>query len=145
MLDLNVLLDYFQKRQPHYLHSSIVLSEVLKRNVDGVIPAHGLTTIHYIVTKNCGKPKANEVADWLLTNFEAASADKAGFIRARNLSFTDFEDAIVVSLAEASHCDFIVTRNLSDFENSPIPALSPEDFVLRYVTLETPPQKGLQP
>lgn len=55
MLDLNVLLDYFQKRQPDYQHSAIVLSEVLKRNVDGIVPAHGLTTIYYLVTKHNGK------------------------------------------------------------------------------------------
>ncbi|MCG3119282.1 MAG: hypothetical protein ALAOOOJD_01667 [bacterium] len=137
MLDLNVLLDYFQKRQPYYHHSAIVLSEVLKHNVDGVVPAHGLTTIYYIVAKHNNKPQANEVTDWLLTHFEIASADKAKFVRARNLSIDDFEDAVVASLAEASHCDFIVTRNISDFENSPIPAIMPEDFVLRYVHLET--------
>lgn len=45
MLDLNVLLDYFQKRQPHCQYSSIVLSEILKNKIEGVVPAHGLTTI----------------------------------------------------------------------------------------------------
>lgn len=145
MLDLNVLLDYFQKRQPDYQHSSIVLSEVLKRNVDGIVPAHGLTTIYYLVTKHNGKRKANEVADWLLVNFEVASAEKAKFIRARGLSINDFEDAVIAGMAEASHCDFVITRNLADFENSPIPALSPEDFVLRYVSLEEPPPEALHP
>lgn len=52
MLDLNVLLDFFQKRQPFYKHASIVLSEVLKHNLEGVVPAHGLTTIYYIVAKH---------------------------------------------------------------------------------------------
>ena len=106
------------------------------------MPAHGLTTIYYVVAKHNGKPRAKEVVDWLLAHFEVASADKARFIRARNLSIADFEDAVVASLAEASRCDFIVTRNLSDFENSPIPAFSPEDFVLRYVSLEERPPEN---
>jgi len=136
MLDLNVLLDYFQKRQPYYHYSSIVLSEVLKGKLDGAVPAHGLTTVYYIVAKHNNKQRANEVTDWLLTHFEVATADKSRFVRARSLSMDDFEDAVVASMAEASQCIFIVTRNISDFENPPIPALTPEEFVLRYVSFE---------
>lgn len=51
MLDLNVLLDVFQRRVPHFKYSSMVVKEVLKHTVHGFLPAHGLTTIHYILTK----------------------------------------------------------------------------------------------
>jgi predicted nucleic acid-binding protein len=144
MLDLNVLLDYFQKRQPYYHYSSIVLSEALKRHAEGIVPAHALTTIHYIVSKHNNRLLADEVTDWLLTHFEVAATDKAALVSARKMSIADFEDAVIASLAEASHCNFIVTRNLSDFENCPIPALSPEDFVLRYVSLEESPPEDFQ-
>lgn len=144
MLDLNVLLDFFQKRQPFYKHASIVLSEVLKHNLEGVVPTHGLTTIYYIVAKHNSKSRANEVTDWLLAHLDVAIADKEKFIRARNLPIEDYEDAVVASLAEASRCDFIVTRNIADFSNSPIPTLTPEDFVLRYVSFEAPLPEKIQ-
>ncbi|MGH7601058.1 MAG: PIN domain-containing protein [bacterium] len=134
MLDLNVLLDYFQKREPHYQHSSIVLSEVLKGNFAGVAPAHALTTIYYISAKHATRERANEIIDWLLAHLEIASADKSAFARARDLQSSDFEDAVVASLAEASQCDLIITRNVSDFANSPIAAMTPEEFVNRYVS-----------
>lgn len=136
MLDLNVLLDYFQKREPHYQHSSIVLSEVLKGKLAGSVPAHALTTIYYISAKHSERQRADEIIDWLLVRLEVASVNKSIFVRARGLQITDFEDAVVSALAEASSCDFIVTRNVPDFENSPISAITPEEFVRRYVSVE---------
>ena len=44
----------------------------------------------------------------------------------------DFEDAVVASMAEFARCEYIVTRNVSDFVGSPIPAVSPEEFLLIY-------------
>jgi hypothetical protein len=45
-LDINVLLDVFQKRQPHYAASAQVVSLVLTGTLAGVCPAHGLTTLY---------------------------------------------------------------------------------------------------
>ena len=59
MLDLNVLLDVFQKRVPHYQYSSMVVKEILRQNVQGMLSAHGLTTIHYILAKYADTQRAN--------------------------------------------------------------------------------------
>jgi len=56
--------------------------------------------------------------------------DRAQFVRARSLQFDDFEDAVVSSAAEAVACDFVVTRNVADFGASPVPAVTPEEFLL---------------
>ena len=41
--------------------------------------------------------------------------------------FKDFEDCVQTKCAKASKADYIVTRNVSDFQFSEIPVLSPED------------------
>ncbi len=46
----------------------------------------------------------------------------------------DFEDSIQAVVAEEAKVDLIVTRNLRDFKNSPIQAMSPEKLL---ETLET--------
>jgi hypothetical protein len=51
-------------------------------------------------------------------------------VRARSLDFEDFEDAVVATSAEAAGCEVIITRNLTDFASSPVPALTPEEFLL---------------
>ena len=135
MIDLNILLDYFQKRLPFYHFSSIVISEVLKGNVYSVIPCHAITVIHYVISKYKNKQIANEKIDWLLENLDIISGDKALYKRARKLKMSDFEDAIVSALAEEANCDYIVTRNITDFRNSQIQAITPEDFAVKHVNI----------
>jgi len=129
MLDLNIMLDVLQARYPYYHASALVISKVLNKEIVGLLPSHALTAIHYITSKYSGKQKADEAADWILTYFEIAPADKAAFLRARRLEINDFEDGVVASLAEVTACDFIVTRNISDFRKSPVKALIPEEFL----------------
>jgi predicted nucleic acid-binding protein len=129
MIDLNVLLDVVQKRTPDYYASSAVLSKVLNHEVSGFLPGHALTTIYYLVSRYSNKRRADEVIDWMLMHFEVVSADKPVFARSRGLKMNDFEDAVVASLAESAGCDYIVTRNVSDFKSSPIIALTPEEFL----------------
>lgn len=42
---------------------------------------------------------------------------------------TDFEDAVVAASAEAAGCDYVVSRNVPDFAGSPVPAVTPADFL----------------
>jgi len=136
MIDLNILLDYFQKRLPFYHFSSIVISEVLKRNVYGVTACHAITVIHYIISKYATKQIANEKIDWLLENMDIISGNKELYKRARNLNMNDFEDAIVSAFAEEANCDYIISRNVSDFCESQIQAITPEDFAIKYVNIK---------
>ena len=129
LFDLNVLLGVVQNRVPHYEASAKVLSLARLGEIEAVLPVHAFTTLYYILAKAAGKPKAEQTVDWLLAHFEVAVADKAVLLRARQLSLADFEDAVVASLAEASQCDHVVTRNVSDFGGSPVPALTPTTFL----------------
>jgi len=76
MIDLNLLLDVFQKRQPHYNASAQVLDFALKNNC-GCVAAHAITTLHYLVTRYADRRQANELTDWLLKNFTIAPADQS--------------------------------------------------------------------
>jgi predicted nucleic acid-binding protein len=43
----------------------------------------------------------------------------------------DFEDAVIAAVAQREGADYIVTRNTKDFIASPVPAITPEDFLAR--------------
>ncbi|HVT15131.1 MAG TPA: hypothetical protein VHQ90_02980, partial [Thermoanaerobaculia bacterium] len=49
MVDLNVLLDVVQRREPFYAASAAVLSRVIEGPDLACLPSHALTTLHYIV------------------------------------------------------------------------------------------------
>ncbi|MEA2602539.1 MAG: hypothetical protein QOF89_3531 [Acidobacteriota bacterium] len=130
MLDLNVLLDVVQRREPFYGASAAVLSQAVQGLNVACLPGHGPTTLHYIVAKHAGQEQAGTLVDWILAHLEVVPQDRAQFVRARSLKFKDFEDAALASAAEAAGCELIITRNVADFGSSPVPAITPEEFLL---------------
>lgn len=128
LLDLNVLLDVFQRREPHFRSAVQVLNRVAAGELLGCIPGHGVTTIHYLVERMQGTEKADEAVDWLLGKLEVVPETASTFLRARGLGFKDFEDAVAASAAEQAKCDRIVTRNIDDFGNSPVTAVTPVEL-----------------
>nr|VFK24541.1 MAG: Predicted nucleic acid-binding protein, contains PIN domain [Candidatus Kentron sp. LPFa] len=129
MLDLNILLDVAQGREPFYAASAGVLSVLLRGEATACIPGHALTTLHYILSRGSSKETADEFIDWLLARFQVIGEDHGVFARARSLKMADFEDAVVASAAEAAGCQWIVTRNPKDFLASPVAPLTPEEFL----------------
>lgn len=130
MFDLNIVMDVVQQREPHYRLSAAALSKAVQGDAQGVFPSHGVTTIHYLVSRYTDKRRANEVVDWLCRQFEIGTAGRQEFMRARGLHLADFEDAVVCAIAEACGCNGIVTRNLGDFTGSPVRPISPQEFLL---------------
>ena len=129
MIDLNIFIDVFQQRVPHYHQSSVVLSKVLNKEATGFVAGHSITTLYYLISKFSGKRKALEVVDWVLTHFEVESADKEDFLYARTLDMKDFEDAAAAVCANNIKCEYIITRNCTDFKQSPVQAVTPKEFL----------------
>ena len=131
-MDINVLLDVFQKREPHYAASARILAMVQQGEMTGVFPAHGFTTLYYLVRKHASRPDAESAMDQVLEHYEVGNLDSAGWSRARSLPMPDFEDAVVAVVAEKSASDFIITRNTGDFIHSPVPAITPSEYLSQF-------------
>jgi predicted nucleic acid-binding protein len=132
LLDINVVLDVVQRREPHYRASAAVLDLVVRKKVAGALSAHAVTTIHFIVSRYQRRETASRVVDWLLGRFTIAGVGKSELIRAQSLGWEDFEDAVVAAAAESSGCDAIVTRNVRDFRATPVRAVTPEEYLLDF-------------
>jgi hypothetical protein len=65
MLDLNVVLDVVQRREPFYAASATVLSKAIEGESVACLPSHALTTLHYIVAKFAGRAQADTLVDWI--------------------------------------------------------------------------------
>ena len=132
MIDLNVLLDVMEKREPWVMDSAKCCAICGAWRVIGYVSPHALTTIYYIVRKRVGKAVAKRAIDWVLAMFKIAKLGAAEFKRASLLNFEDFEDAVVAASAEGEKCAYIVTRNAAHFKGSPVPVISPSEFVTRF-------------
>ena len=129
LVDLNVILDVVQEREPWYRASAGALSALMERPGSACLPCHMVTTLFYVVRKHASRQVTEQVIDWLLGNFVILAESRELFLRARSLDLPDFEDAVCASAAEATGCVGIVTRNLKDFEGSPVPAMLPEELL----------------
>ena len=129
VVDINVLLDVFQNRQPHYDASARVLSLLCDGRLKGIFPAHGITTLFYLISKHGPRSDAMSAVDCVLSFFEVRCLDKNGWKLARSLPMADFEDAVVASLASGAGASLIITRNVPDFANAPMQAVSPANFL----------------
>lgn len=128
LVDLNVLLDVIQRREPHYAASASILSRITEGDLEGAVAGHALTTIYYIVSRFADRQSANRAVDWILRDMKVVPEGRDLFLRARSLKMGDFEDAVVASAAETMHCEWIVTRNVDDFAQSPVPAVTPLEY-----------------
>lgn len=126
LVDLNVILDVVQHREPHYTDSAVLLSKIVEGTVDGAVPGHAITTVYYLVRRYVSKERAETTVDWLLDHMEVIPAGENDFRTARQFEMDDFEDAVAAALADRASCDVIATRNTEDFGGSPIPAKSPK-------------------
>lgn len=129
MVDLNVLVDVLECRRPFLLPSAKLCDFVKGGRCEGYVAAHAITTLFYIIRKCVDKAAADRALDWIFSTFNVAVADKTSLLSARTMNFVDFEDAVVAASASAIGCDFIATRNIGDYRNSPIKAVTPEELL----------------
>lgn len=93
---------------------------------EGMLAAHAVTTIHYLVRKEMGNIKAKRIVSAILRVLEVATVNGAVVQEALQLRLSDFEDAVTAAAARLAGCEFIVTRDPKGFRGSPVRALTPE-------------------
>lgn len=125
LLDLNVVLDVVLERQPGVEPASALWAAIENGQGRGLIPAHGVTTIFYLLERARDAAFARNGVERLLSVFDVAAIDGAVLRRAVVLGWRDFEDAVCAAAAEATGCEAIVTRDPDGFPESPVPVVDP--------------------
>lgn len=125
LLDLNVILDVILDRRPDADAAAALWSAIEGGQGRGLIPAHGITTIFYLIEKARGGAFARKGVERLISVFGVAPVNEAVVRRALSLAWADFEDAVCAAAAEASGCQAIVTRDPSGFPDAPLPLVDP--------------------
>jgi predicted nucleic acid-binding protein len=126
LFDTNVVLDVLLDRQPYVAASAAAWAVVETGALEGMLAAHAVTTIHYLVRKESGNVKARRIVSAILRVFGVASVDGAVIQEALQLHFSDFEDAVTAAAARVAGCECIVTRDPKGFRGSPVRSLTPE-------------------
>ena len=129
LFDTNVVLDLLLNRTPFVDHAQILFEKVESGKIEGYIGATTVTTLDYLLTKALPKKEAIRVIKKLLKLFEIAPVNRLILEDALEISFSDFEDAVLH--ASAIHCGLqaIVTRDHKGFSKATLAIYSPAELL----------------
>jgi len=131
LVDLNIILDYLEDREGCEKAGELI-ARCFQKKIRGYVCAHEITTLSYYLTKNRKNRIDNmKIISRILHIFDVIEIGKTILEKAVLSNITDFEDAVIVESAIAKNIDYIVTRNIKDFKNSPVPVMLPEEYLIR--------------
>lgn len=131
-LDTNIVLDVLLNRPGLAAESEAVILRCENAGGPMFMAWHGLATAYYLLRRGRTETDAMVEVDKLLAWVRIADAADANARAARQLGFSDFEDALQAVSAEACGADCIVTRNKSDFAKSNVTTLTPAEFIAQF-------------
>ena len=130
LIDTNIILDWLMCREPFQKHAKWIMQESMFGDLEGYITAHSLTDLFYILRKDFDVSKRKKLLILLCEHLQIIPEDACIIKNALNQeSWTDLEDGLQMQCAKERTLDYIVTRNIKDFSNSPVQPLSPEMFI----------------
>ncbi|MBI4707824.1 MAG: PIN domain-containing protein [Candidatus Omnitrophica bacterium] len=133
-IDINVILDVALAREPHLKSSQKILSHIERKKAIGYISAISCTTIYYLIQKESNPKRALSYTRDLLGLLSVVEVNKKTLERGFELEAKDLEDGIQMACAETCQANYIITRNPMDYKNSPIPVLSPAEYLATFTT-----------
>ena len=129
LIDINVLLDVLQMREPFYEASVRLLALVEAGHIKGYIAAHTITTLFYLIQKDKSSAQARASVTSLLQFLEIAPVDQNTIEQALNLDYRDFEDAVQMICALQCKAEYLISRNITDYQPALLPVIQPVDFL----------------
>ncbi|MBN2117160.1 MAG: PIN domain-containing protein [Anaerolineales bacterium] len=129
VIDLNVILDVLQQREPFYEASAALLAAAETGRIDGYMAAHSVTTLFYLIQKGKSSAEARAAITNLLQFLKIAPVDQATIEQSLNLDYGDFEDAVQMMSAVQCRADYLITRNVKDYQPALLPVVQPVDLL----------------
>ena len=130
LVDTNIIIDALANREPYADNAKKILEKCAAREVTGLLAAHSIPNMFYILRKNFSQDERRFLLKNLCNIFKISDLNAKKILAAlENEKFVDFEDCLQEECAVESMADYIVTRNPADFANSRVKVILPEDFL----------------
>ena len=130
LVDTNIIIDALANREPYADNAKKILEKCAAREVTGILAAHSIPNMFYILRKNFSQDERRFLLKNLCNIFKISDLNAKKILAAlENEIFVDFEDCLQEECAVESMADYIVTRNPADFANSRVKVILPEDFL----------------
>jgi predicted nucleic acid-binding protein len=130
LIDTDVILDFFFDRKPFSDKSAQILTMCETKLINGFITPVICSNLYYLLRQTAQHQKVIDKLKLLLSITDVLVMDREIVFQALNSGFNDFEDALQnFSAVKQGNIEAIITRNIKDYKNSSIGALTPENYL----------------
>jgi hypothetical protein len=124
-----VIIDLLAKREPFYTDAYDLFLQIAERNdLIAYTSVKSIMDIYYILNRYIHDrfESGRHIVDLIKLLYVADSTD-IDLLKSFSGTSNDLEDNLIIEMASRLDLDYIITRNLKDFRNSKVPAISPSD------------------
>ena len=128
-IDVTVILDTLQRRKPFHAMPARALACAEIGQVEGWVDAHSLATPFYLLARHQSAGHARVTLSGLLSFLSGAPVDQALVEPAVNLPYQDFGDVVQMMAAVRAGVQYLIFRDVQDWEDGPLPVLQPAELL----------------
>lgn len=132
LLDTNVVLDVLLDREPWVTDAARIWSMCSIGRHNGFVCASSITDIFYIARRLSDPTRARAAVRLCLATFTICPVDGDTLAMADGMPGHDFEDNLQIACAIVSNVDGIITRDPEGFQQAPLRAITPSDFLRQF-------------
>mgnify|MGYP002070044163 FL=1 len=130
LVDTNIIIDTLTGREPFRESAEQIFILAANQIEDMYITASSATDIYYLVRKHLHNTEQSKNTMFKLYQlFGILDVTAKDCQDALLLDMKDYEDAMISCCAKRNQMDYIVTRNIKDYEHSKVKVLLPDDFI----------------
>jgi len=130
LIDTNVVIDALTSREPWNESAEKIFLLGANHIVDLYITASSATDIYYLIRKHLHNAQtAKQVMSKLYSLMNILEVTGTDCVEALASQIKDYEDAVVERVAFRKEMDYIVTRNIKDYQDGNVKVILPDDFI----------------
>ena len=130
LLDTNIIIDALTGREPWNKEAEQIFLMAANQIADMYITASSATDIFYILRKHLhNTEESKQVMSKLYDLFGILNVTGKDCVDALASTIKDYEDAVLENVAKTNDIDYIVTRNIKDYEMGTVAVLPPKDLI----------------
>ena len=130
LVDTNVIIDALTSREPWKESAEKIFLLGANNIVDMYITASSATDIYYLVRKYLHNTEtAKQVMGKLYSLMGMLEVTGMDCVDAIASPIKDYEDAVVEKVAYRKGMDYIVTRNIKDYQNGSVKVILPDELI----------------
>ncbi len=135
IIDTNIIVDVFAKREPRFDRSKALLQLCEEGKVIGHITASTATDIYYVVRKYSDRETAEDALGNILSFLTVIDVTGADVMEAYSRHAEDFEDCLLGVCAIKFGISQIVSWDKTGFNSCEIPFCNPDAFLALYIEI----------